>query len=373
MSFKQLRMVCVAIDCSWSKEASLEDNVESLLHKATVSIQGKLGLCSELDLMWRAVGWNRFVDHPKMEVGVPRGGMRRSTKNLNLKLVCNFPKSVDVQHLIVEYNSHEVLRGCIPGSNLVQCMASSGACNSTVLPTRCYRPKSCPSSHILCYRCVFGLLKSLGEEVKKIPLCIVPGCLTKYFYNDLLWIVKERPELTDKIERLEHSESFAIYNSFYRRFECPWCHETPFPQVYVEKYNITVCRSCDKCSCDSCLSPVDLPENQWCNFKKGQQLLKAQERKEEDPEQYQQMMEKYSFEGLQEIKEAYEYQDRAVYQNQCCPACFTRVFKTHGCDHMICWCGQDFCWRCGAPMDPKVPFLHFEDNGDCKPFDLSLF
>ncbi|KAJ6503750.1 hypothetical protein C8R45DRAFT_1060395 [Mycena sanguinolenta] len=34
------------------------------------------------------------------------------------------------------------------------------------------------------------------------------------------------------------------------------------------------------------------------------------------------------------------------------PECGARIYKTHGCNHMICRCGTHFCWRCEKRLAP---------------------
>lgn len=36
-------------------------------------------------------------------------------------------------------------------------------------------------------------------------------------------------------------------------------------------------------------------------------------------------------------------------KNATCPGCGAVVQKTQGCNHMICRCGMDYCYRCSAP------------------------
>jgi hypothetical protein len=37
-----------------------------------------------------------------------------------------------------------------------------------------------------------------------------------------------------------------------------------------------------------------------------------------------------------------------------CP-CGQLVEKKHGCNHMTCRCGREFCYRCGKPYDVRTP------------------
>lgn len=39
---------------------------------------------------------------------------------------------------------------------------------------------------------------------------------------------------------------------------------------------------------------------------------------------------------------------------QACPRCLVVVRKDTGCDHMVCRCGTEFCFRCGGPYSRSV-------------------
>merc|ERR1711988_21238 len=39
---------------------------------------------------------------------------------------------------------------------------------------------------------------------------------------------------------------------------------------------------------------------------------------------------------------------------QACPRCLVVVRKEDGCDHMVCRCGTEFCFRCGGPYSETV-------------------
>jgi hypothetical protein len=39
---------------------------------------------------------------------------------------------------------------------------------------------------------------------------------------------------------------------------------------------------------------------------------------------------------------------------QACPRCLVVVRKEDGCDHMVCRCGTEFCFRCGGPYCETV-------------------
>ncbi|KAI0757225.1 RWD-domain-containing protein [Daedaleopsis nitida] len=56
-----------------------------------------------------------------------------------------------------------------------------------------------------------------------------------------------------------------------------------------------------------------------------------------------------------------------------CPGCDLRVEKHSGCNHMTCRCGQHYCYRCGARLEPSQPYKHFSTPGQrcfSKLFDL---
>lgn len=39
---------------------------------------------------------------------------------------------------------------------------------------------------------------------------------------------------------------------------------------------------------------------------------------------------------------------------QACPRCLVVVRKEDGCDHMVCRCGTEFCFRCGGPYSESI-------------------
>ncbi|KAE8738661.1 hypothetical protein FOCC_FOCC015849 [Frankliniella occidentalis] len=370
LTFRQLRKLCVEIDNNWVKDSSLEVNIEYLLGSFAGNVLQLLKLNDELDITWRDFGANRLIIRRKPTEDAA-GRMRRKDRNLVMKTAFKFSGTADITLVIREFDREEKLKNSIAGQGPSECLLNT-SCEDVVLPTRCFRPAGCPPNHSVCYKCMLVWLRSLDPLADKFPLCVVENCFVRMRYDGLLNFLKGRPTLIQKVERLLVIQNLAIVHSVHERFECPFCHGTPFPKRFVEDKGITLCRYCDKCWCEKCLD-IDLPESQWCLVKKGQELFFAQDNKETDPGFYEAIMKKYDEEELFKVKEAWEYQDVMVHQHQCCPSCFMAVTKTVGCDHMQCICMQDFCYRCGAPMDPGAPFLHFDDFDNCLPYDETLF
>merc|ERR1712216_459441 len=48
------------------------------------------------------------------------------------------------------------------------------------------------------------------------------------------------------------------------------------------------------------------------------------------------------------------FEDWAGNSCQACPRCLVVVRKEDGCDHMVCRCGTEFCFRCGGPYCGNV-------------------
>ncbi|KAJ3038737.1 translation termination inhibitor protein itt1 [Rhizophlyctis rosea] len=46
-----------------------------------------------------------------------------------------------------------------------------------------------------------------------------------------------------------------------------------------------------------------------------------------------------------------------------CPTCEISVLKSDGCNHMTCSCGTHFCYLCGAYLDKRRPYMHFNQLG----------
>ncbi len=51
----------------------------------------------------------------------------------------------------------------------------------------------------------------------------------------------------------------------------------------------------------------------------------------------------------------------SIAKKQACPGCFRAVVKDTGCNHMVCVCGQHWCWACGEKVDVLNPSVHFKD------------
>lgn len=45
-----------------------------------------------------------------------------------------------------------------------------------------------------------------------------------------------------------------------------------------------------------------------------------------------------------------------------CPECKTLIERTVGCDHMVCRCGAEFCYKCGASAAPECDCMSEEGN-----------
>ncbi|XP_052130520.1 uncharacterized protein LOC127751285 [Frankliniella occidentalis] len=103
-------------------------------------------------------------------------------------------------------------------------------------------------------------------------------------------------------------------------FPCPWCGAKVFPQFYIEKYKITLCKRCRKCYCKKCLlyyEGADTLDYLLCDAMKVQKLYQLS-----DTDSFLDEIDKYSNEYLLEIKDAWEYQNRKVDDEQCCLNCF---------------------------------------------------
>lgn len=46
-----------------------------------------------------------------------------------------------------------------------------------------------------------------------------------------------------------------------------------------------------------------------------------------------------------------------------CPSCHHMIEKSEGCNHMVCRCGQEFCFECGKILETAEHFSHF--LGEC--------
>jgi len=60
-----------------------------------------------------------------------------------------------------------------------------------------------------------------------------------------------------------------------------------------------------------------------------------------------------------------EAADWLLEECQPCPECFVLSRRETGCDHIVCRCGCDFCFGCGAPSFTGECFCHRLD-ADCK-------
>ncbi|XP_055348380.1 E3 ubiquitin-protein ligase RNF14-like isoform X2 [Paramacrobiotus metropolitanus] len=47
-----------------------------------------------------------------------------------------------------------------------------------------------------------------------------------------------------------------------------------------------------------------------------------------------------------------------------CPRCVTYIQKISGCNHVVCRCGQHFCWACRQFLSSHDPYAHFRNNAD---------
>ncbi|KAI1093002.1 hypothetical protein F5B19DRAFT_170892 [Rostrohypoxylon terebratum] len=55
-----------------------------------------------------------------------------------------------------------------------------------------------------------------------------------------------------------------------------------------------------------------------------------------------------------------------------CPNCDTLIEKNEGCGHMLCYCGQRFCYRCGLPLGMgRDGWAH--DRRDCPHREGAMF
>lgn len=57
--------------------------------------------------------------------------------------------------------------------------------------------------------------------------------------------------------------------------------------------------------------------------------------------------------SLMSVTELQSWEDSKLCQP--CPVCSCLIGRSEGCDHMICKCGTDFCYRCGGLLHEPVP------------------
>merc|ERR1712139_52616 len=62
----------------------------------------------------------------------------------------------------------------------------------------------------------------------------------------------------------------------------------------------------------------------------------------------------HSKNGSDSSSESNEFEHWAGNSCQACPRCLVVVRKEDGCDHMVCRCGTEFCFRCGGPYSETV-------------------
>lgn len=94
--------------------------------------------------------------------------------------------------------------------------------------------------------------------------------------------------------------------------------------------------------------------------KAGTASLGAAE-KEEAPVQEADALPMQSFEEAP-VEEAHavsaqSFEDWALDACQACPKCLVVIRKEVGCDHMVCLCGEEFCYGCGAPCNVPAACL----------------
>jgi TRIAD3 protein (E3 ubiquitin-protein ligase RNF216) len=113
--------------------------------------------------------------------------------------------------------------------------------------------------------------------------------------------------------------------------ECPFCHFA----VIMPNPHDTVMRclnaKCLKASCRLCLKAAHIPLR--CDEVETDQQLIARK----------------------QVEEA-----MATALTITCRKCSKRFFKDEGCNHMTCPCGAHYCYQCGAELDPKNPYKHFD-------------
>ena len=58
-----------------------------------------------------------------------------------------------------------------------------------------------------------------------------------------------------------------------------------------------------------------------------------------------------------------EFLDRGIFK--ACPGCHEAYEKISGCNHIICRCGEHFCFLCSNKIDRRDPYSHFIISGPC--------
>ncbi|MBA7489579.1 hypothetical protein ES702_00113 [subsurface metagenome] len=171
---------------------------------------------------------------------------------------------------------------------------------------------TCPDNCVRCVDCLNANVR-VGLESKKNypPRCCVPIDFENVFYH-------LEPVLIDRWldVRPEFEDVAPVYCSVKE------CSLYLPRELFIDNGKWALCNKCEISTCTVCLCPESQHDNS-----------------DACPERLDKM-------------------DKDLIKDQgwkACPQCREMIERTEGCDHMICECGQEFCYRCGRSYQPPIP------------------
>lgn len=273
---------------------------------------------------------------------------------------------------------------CDFDSRAVQDVASPTALLDSILDfDQQERQRIFRRSHFLCGVC---FSEKTGAACIALPKCehvFCTECISEYFKVQIeSGSVKALncPETTcdsqalpSQVKSLVDPDLFAKYDKYLLQASLdemsdivycprPTCQ---LPVVLEQDTTMGVCQACRFAFCSLCkltfhgISP--------CVFKPDE-VRKLMEQYENGTETEKLFLEKqYGKSRLRRMINDLTSQEWLTDNSKTCPRCNAHIEKFEGCNKMHCTkCSTNFCWLCRKILDPRHPYLHFNQiNSPC--------
>jgi hypothetical protein len=218
--------------------------------------------------------------------------------------------------------------------------ANCPICLGTFFSDDMYQCEVCKQS--TCHDCMRNQILQSGRDLSTFP----PKCshCKSQFTEEITQNYLAQPQYADVLAKLQSAYIHEAVKCLRgKRYDCP--HPKCGQPLFIEDDDLKedtpyVCNHCDRMLCPTCRSSwhpgVTCVENQQ---KAPDELKKLAQEK--------------------------------AWKN--CPACNILIEKTRDCNHMICRCGQHFCYLCGAKLQNHEPSSPCPTEGCvCKATHYSL-
>ncbi|WVW82357.1 hypothetical protein I302_104364 [Kwoniella bestiolae CBS 10118] len=280
----------------------------------------------------------------------------------------------------------------IPGCGCVFCTPCLSSCWSLAITEGSLENVSCPSvsctkqralrdrgeqldsdvDAVLVESVVGRELRERWEDVKEkrkaeidplYTICPRPSCQAAVPPPPLSTFVSFDPSFTSKVIRLSDLSSSTSSSG------TASSNDIPTPSIPTEDRWLRH-RTCPKCSYSFCLycnatwhgphTPCAFPQTSFIvseylgypEGSEGRRRMEVKRGKANLERMVRQYLEDEANKSWMESK------------TSPCSGCGVRVEKSHGCNHMTCGrCNAHFCYRCGASINPKDPYKHYNTPG----------